>query len=201
MKTKDLTLTSMLVAIILLLALTPNLGFISFFGVVSITILHIPVLIGGTINKKISFILGTVFGLVSLLMAITKPAGLFDPVFINPLVSVLPRVLLGFILVDIYKMVEKLGFKNRQITLLTYYILGSIIHSLLVIIPMYFVAKLGFYPDVLGYKENVSTFLNQQQNIINFLFVGLGVQILAEAVFSGLVGTPISMVIEKIRGE
>src|SRR5690554_7708529 len=88
--TKKLTFMALMLAITLILDLTP-LGAIP-LGPVSATIIHIPTIITGIILGPIAgLIMGTLLGLVSLLHALTRPATPLDPLFINPLVSVLPR--------------------------------------------------------------------------------------------------------------
>src|SRR5690554_8147032 len=89
--TKKLTFMALMLAITLILDLTP-LGAIP-LGPVSATIIHIPTIITGIILGPIArLIMGTILGLVSFLPALTKPATPLDPPFINPLVTVLPRM-------------------------------------------------------------------------------------------------------------
>lgn len=96
---------SLLVSLLLILGFTP-LGFIS-IPPVSITTMHIPVIIGSIILGPIyGGITGLVFGLISLLKAITGPAGPVDLLFSpfasgSPLYSLImcigPRVILGIL--------------------------------------------------------------------------------------------------------
>lgn len=80
-------------AIILLMSLVPNIGFIM-VGPIAITIVHIPVLIGIMVLPiAYSIGLGLVFGLGSLLASYLYASQLGDLAFQNPLISVLPRVL------------------------------------------------------------------------------------------------------------
>lgn len=93
-KTKDLTLYGMYLAILALLSFTP-LGFITILTF-SITTIHIVVLIAAyTKGLKGGLIVGLMFGVMSLLRALIAPNTPFDLVFINPFVSVLPRILFG----------------------------------------------------------------------------------------------------------
>jgi uncharacterized membrane protein len=97
---QDLTLTSVFAAIILVMTFVPQIGYIT-IGTVALTLIHIPVLIGVfLLPKKYSLILGLFFGLGSLIRAATTPTGPLDPAFVNPLVSILPRLL--FVLAAIY---------------------------------------------------------------------------------------------------
>lgn len=94
--TRKLTVTGMMIAITMILAYTP-LGIIP-LQPVSATITHIPTIIIALLEGPIvGAIIGAAFGIVSLIKALTQPAGILDPYFINPLVSILPRVLIGII--------------------------------------------------------------------------------------------------------
>ena len=104
--TRKLTVTGMMIAITMILAYTP-LGIIP-LQPVSATITHIPTIIIALLEGPIvGAIIGAAFGIVSLIKALTQPAGILDPYFINPLVSILPRVLIGIIAGYSYK-----GFLN-----------------------------------------------------------------------------------------
>ena len=103
--TQELILVSLFGAIILGLALIPNVGLITLFGAVSITIIHIPVLIGAMTLKKVSsvVILGTLFGFGSLFAALTRGVTPVDLAFVNPLISVVPRILFAVSAYYIFK--------------------------------------------------------------------------------------------------
>ncbi|MDO4940884.1 MAG: ECF transporter S component [Erysipelotrichaceae bacterium] len=134
MKTKELTSLAMLLAITILLGIIPNIGIIQ-IGLVSLTILHIPVIVAGLMfGIKGASITGLVFGLTSLYVASTRAVFPIDLLFVNPLISVLPRLLFGFITGIIC---EKLVKKEN---IITYGIVGfscSVIHTMLVYIALY----------------------------------------------------------------
>ena len=50
--TREMVLTSMLSAIIIIMSIVPQLGFINIFPAVGITLVHIPVLIGVMTLKR-----------------------------------------------------------------------------------------------------------------------------------------------------
>jgi len=94
-KTKDLTVMGLFIALMLAMAFIPNVGMIT-LGTVSISITHLPVVIGTILlGWKKGFILSLAFGLISMLRSFT-PAGAADILFQNPLISVLPRLFIGF---------------------------------------------------------------------------------------------------------
>lgn len=90
----EFALTAIIGALILFLSLIPNIGFIRILPGVAVTIVHIPVILGVfLLNFRNSLILGFFFGLGSFLAALIYASTPFDLAFINPLVSILPRVL------------------------------------------------------------------------------------------------------------
>jgi len=88
-RTLELTTLGVFGAIIMLMAFVPQLGFIT-FGLVALTIIHIPVLIGGYFGgKKVTLGLALIFGIASMSQALIRPVTVVDILFQNPLVSVL----------------------------------------------------------------------------------------------------------------
>lgn len=110
MSTRKLTVTGMMIAITMILAYTP-LGIIP-LQPVSATISHIPTIIIAILEGPvIGAITGCAFGIVSMIKAITAPSGVLDPCFINPIVSVFPRILIGLVsgysYIVLYKVLKK----------------------------------------------------------------------------------------------
>ena len=101
-KTHQLTTIGMLSAICVVLGLT-GYGFIPLPGAKA-TIMHIPVIIGSIIGGPIvGMTIGLIFGVFSIMQNIMAP-NILSFAFINPLVSVLPRVLIGFTSYYVYKL-------------------------------------------------------------------------------------------------
>ncbi|PKL07715.1 MAG: ECF transporter S component [Spirochaetae bacterium HGW-Spirochaetae-7] len=83
-------------AVSAVMAITP-LGYLPWFGGASLTIMHIPVIIAAVLEGPIAgTAVGLIFGVTSLVKAATAPIGPLDPLFANPLVSILPRLAIGF---------------------------------------------------------------------------------------------------------
>lgn len=113
-QTKKLAMIGMLGAISIVLGMTP-LGFIP-LGPVNYTIMHIPVIIGAIIGGPVvGGAVGFIFGLSSIMKAISTPT-LVSPFFLNPLVSVIPRILIGLISYYVYRLFQ--GLKKRNAILL-----------------------------------------------------------------------------------
>ena len=123
-------------AIIVIMTFVPSLGYIS-FGPLSMTLIHIPVLIGVFLfPKRYSWILGLIFGFGSLSKAAAQPVGFLDPAFVNPMVSVIPRILFVIIaawLFELLKWITK-KLKNPDI-----YIFGFV--SILTLFAVYYAAQ------------------------------------------------------------
>ncbi len=119
MKVKDITTNALLIALIVVMAVVPQLGFISLFGV-ALTLIHIPVLIGALLFPKYGWVYGLTFGLTSLFVALTRPVTPIDLLFQNPLVSVLPRLAFGALIPVVYSLSKRLtSSKNIQLGLTT----------------------------------------------------------------------------------
>lgn len=81
---------------------------------VSATIAHIPTIIVGIILGPIyGLVMGAAFGIMTMLRAIIAPPSPWDALFMNPLVSVLPRMMIGLVAGYVFKLVSLL-FKKRQ---------------------------------------------------------------------------------------
>ncbi|WP_319560638.1 ECF transporter S component [Marispirochaeta sp.] len=90
-----LVITGALGALSIVLTLTP-LGFIPWVSGASLTTMHIPVIVGAIIEGPVAgAIIGGIFGLFGMIRAAIAPQGPLDPFFVNPLVSLLPRLLIG----------------------------------------------------------------------------------------------------------
>ncbi|WP_319478260.1 ECF transporter S component [Marispirochaeta aestuarii] len=90
-----LVITGALGALSIVLSLTP-LGFIPWVGGASLTTMHIPVIVGAIIEGPVAgAIIGGIFGIFGMIRAAIAPQGPLDPLFVNPLVSLLPRLLIG----------------------------------------------------------------------------------------------------------
>ena len=93
---KDMTLLALMSAIIIVMLAIPGLGYIP-LPYMNATLVHIPVIILSIVKgPKLGTIIGAIFGVSSLLNALIRP-NITSFIFINPLVSILPRLLIGLI--------------------------------------------------------------------------------------------------------
>lgn len=141
MKTRDLTLNALFIALTVVMSIVPNFGVIQ-IGVISITILHVPVIIAGLVlGFRAAVINSLAFGFASLFVALSRGSGLLDPLFINPLVSVLPRLLFGISIGLINGGMKKIS-KNDALNDGVSAVVSTVIHSILVLSAL-FISAIG----------------------------------------------------------
>lgn len=113
--TRKMAIVGLLGGISIVLGMTP-IGFIP-VGPTRATIMHIPVIICAILEGPIAgAIVGLIFGLFSIFQAIFNPTPT-SFAFLNPLVSIIPRVLIGIISYYVYKGLSKLGSSRTLILL------------------------------------------------------------------------------------
>ncbi|MBN1264201.1 MAG: ECF transporter S component [Anaerolineales bacterium] len=94
-QTRAVVITALMAAVTVVLGWT-HWGFIPWFGGVSLTIMHIPVVIAAVLVGPVSGLgVGLVFGIFSMIQAAVAPTGPTDVWFTNPLLSVVPRLFIG----------------------------------------------------------------------------------------------------------
>lgn len=134
-KNRRLAFLGLLTAITFIMIYTP-LGTIS-IGPVSITIAHIPVLIATImLGFEEGLIMGLVFGLTTMSKALISPMGILDPLFQNPLVSVLPRLMIPVITYVVYTLMAK---ANKTLRSLSAIVAGNLANTLFVGLALYFI--------------------------------------------------------------
>lgn len=178
-KVLEMTTIAMFATIIILMAWFPWIGFIAipFIGI-SITIIHIPVIIGAMFGGlRMGAILGLIFGLSSWVIALIRATQPFDIMFQNPILSVLPRFLFGLSIWFVYALFKRL-IKHKAGSIAVTILVVTLIHTLLVMGTA--LAMSGFYEDVIG--EEVFTVLVTRILPIIAPF---------EMALAALVGTPI----------
>lgn len=132
--------TGMLMALIAALTLS-NLDFIR-SGPIAVTTLHLPLLIGLLAEGPVvGFILALTFGLSSLFKSLLVPMSPFDPFFVNPLVSILPRLLIPLGAMGVYWLMNKLlpsSKAKKSITWAVTSVAGSLTNTIFVLLAIYF---------------------------------------------------------------
>ncbi len=132
LSSRKLTTAAVLGAITIVLGITP-LGLIP-LGIINATTMHIPVIIAAIVEGPVvGGLVGLIFGVFSLINAILRPTPI-SFVFYNPLISVIPRILIGITSYYAYQSVKRFDDKNLKIA-------SKILWSLILIFLSYILYK------------------------------------------------------------
>ncbi len=127
---RKLVITGALGALAVFLGIT-RLGFFPWISGASITVLHIPAIIGAVLEGPfVGLGIGTIFGMFSLIQANIAPVTPIDIAFRNPLVSLLPRMLFPLITWAIFHFVSK--WKKIPAVIIAS-VAGTLVHTILVL--------------------------------------------------------------------
>ncbi|MBP1743986.1 MAG: hypothetical protein H6Q58_964 [Firmicutes bacterium] len=122
---RQITTVGMLSAISIILGIT-GYGFVP-LPLAKATIMHVPVIIGAILEgPKVGMLIGFMFGAFSLIQNVMSP-NLLSFAFLNPLVSVLPRVIIGFTAYYSYRLVKS---KNENLRIAAAAAVGSMTNTI-----------------------------------------------------------------------
>lgn len=181
---RRMAVISVLSAISIVLSMIPFVGYIP-LGPVKATIMHVPVIIGAVIEGPVvGAAVGLIFGLTSLFKAFTEPT-ITSFCFMNPIISVLPRVIMGFASYYIFTGIFK-SSKNKKISAMITGFLASLINT---------VGVLGLIYLIYGqrYVEAIGQ-IGSPAKIITAIAVTNG---LPEAILAGVIVSSVVTVIKK----
>ncbi len=182
---RKLSIIGLLSAITIVLGLT-GYGFIP-LPIAKATIMHIPVVIGAIIEGPIvGMVIGLCFGLFSLIQNITNPTSVLSFAFINPLVSVLPRVLIGLGAYYGYKLFK---IRNESIRIGFGTAVGTAVNTLGVLTMIYLLYAAQF-------AEKMGEEMSKAAGIIYGIALTNGIP---EIVVSVLITIPVVMAAKKIK--
>lgn len=173
---RQLTVVGLLAAITVILGVT-GFGFIR-IPPINFTILHIPTLIGALVEgPRVGMVVGMIFGGYSIVQNIMAP-NVMSFAFLNPIISVLPRMLIGPIAYYVFK---TLPLKQNVIRIIIALFIATLMHTIMVMGLIYMI-----YAEPYAQANNLPV-----ENVLNIV---LGVAIVhgpIEALGAVLVGTPI----------
>ena len=183
---RKMAIIGVLSAISIMMSMIPGIGYIP-IGPTNATIMHVPVIIGSIIEGPIvGATVGFIFGLTSLIKALTQPT-ITSFAFINPLVSILPRVLIGILAYYIYEFTMKLT-KKASISGLLAGGLGSIINTAGVLGMIYILYGARF-AEVSGASASTAG---------TFIFTLAATNGIPEAIVGALVVSPVIVALKKV---
>lgn len=187
-KTYRLTLLGILSAIIVIQTFVPFLGNIP-IPPLNPTIIQITVIVAAfVLGTKEGMIIGGIWGVVRLIKAYTLPASPLDfLLFTNPLITVLPRILIGLTAGAVYQMFLKRG-KDR-IGMIVGAVVGSLTNTILV---------LGFIALLYG-SEYANALGVPPSGLMAALAAVVATNGLAEAVASAILAPVLSRVLNKVK--
>ena len=184
---QNLTVNAMLIALIALMGFVPFLGFIPLGASVSITIIHLPVLLGAALlSTRSATLLGLSFGLVSLLVVVTNPTPQpIDLFFVNPLISVLPRILFGLFAGILFSFTRRFANLQQYGLLSLFAFLATVFHTVLVLSMLWLFASAEL-SGLFG-------------NLVQFIWYILSLNGLIEAILSALLIPILTLALRRIR--
>src|SRR5574344_2055241 len=166
----QMAVDSFFLALIFVMGLVPQFGYITIFTGFSLTLVHIPVLIGAYLfGAKKGALYGFFFGLTSLFAAMLQPAG-FNGFFVYPWVSIPSRLLFGF-LAGLTFQLERKNTKiySNGLAVGASSFLLTCLHSTLVFLDLYV-----FFPKEMAAFLSANTTLGGTLQILVIGLVALG---------------------------
>lgn len=168
--TRRLAVIGMLGAISIILGVTP-LGFIP-LGPAKATIMHIPVIIGAIIEGPVvGLMIGLIFGAFSMFQAYAMPTSPVQVVFLDPMVAIVPRLLIGITSYYVYW-----GIKKVTIT--------KALNGRSMLVPSMAAAAVGTLTNTAGvlsmiYIRHAAEFANllglERSTVGNFILYGIAI--------------------------
>lgn len=132
-KTFTMVLAALFTALIIVMTVVPFTGYISYGGIIEITTLHIVVILGAALLGPVyGSYLGLIWGITCVLRAFTNPLW---AMFTNPLISVVPRILVGFVAGFVCRALSKKLSPVISAGLAA--LIGSLTNTILVLSAMY----------------------------------------------------------------
>jgi len=178
----SITKTAAIIALVFLLGMTP-LGYIP-VGTLQITTVHVLVIIIAIVfGVKEGLVAGLTFGITSIITAATTTPGFFTPIFFNPLVSILPRLVLPVVAYYIFRFSYRLlswRMKNRSalaVAAIIAAIISTVVHSVGVITLVW-----AFHWMSVGLTDEVLLPM-----MIGWLIVNMPLEILFAVIGAGIV--------------
>ena len=194
-KIKNITVYSVLIAIMVIMAFTP-LGYIRIGTGIEITLMAIPVIVGISLSGlKGGLVLGAVFGITSLIQCFGMSAFGATLLSINPIFTVItclaPRLLMGLIAGGVNDLMNKKKCKKA----LTYAVVSVLTPLLNTVFFVAFLMLLfGQSEFILGLQSQMGT-----TGIWAFVIAMFGVNAGLEIALCLVAGTAICKAVEKVK--
>ena len=191
---RNLNLAQMGVMSALIIAMTfvPYLGYISYGGL-SITLIHIPVIIGACVmGVKGGAVLGTVWGASCIIKALlAPPSPLEGIIFKNPIVALIPRIIAGAAAGLIFMLVAKKD-KKKHIASALGALGGCLCNTVLVMGSIYLL-----YGEKYGTELGIASV--NFGGLTNYILAAFGINAIIEIVVAIVIAIPVSLALRKVK--
>lgn len=197
-KLRKMILAAIFIAMIILLAFTPMLGYIK-IGPLSITTIGIPVIIGAIIlGPYYGMLLGFVFGMTSFLQCFMGDAFGAALVGISPVFTfitcIVPRVLVGLVPALLFRLIMKRPTNSRSVAVFVSALAGSLTNT---------VFFLGFLGLLFGQTDYIKSMQfgsdGSPISLIALLISFAGINAIAEAVAVAIIAPPVYFALQPRR--
>lgn len=178
---RRMAVISVLSAISIVLSMIPFVGYIP-LGPVKATIMHVPVIIGAVIEGPlVGAAVGLIFGLTSLFKAFTEPT-ITSFCFMNPVISVLPRILIGVVAYYVYTLIYKIS-KKVYVSGFVAGVIGSLTNTVGVMGLIYII-----------YAEKYMQAIGQAGNAGKYILLICATNGIPEAIVAGILVAAVAVV-------
>ncbi len=179
---------SILSALIIIMTFVPYLGYIS-YGALSITLIHIPVIVGACLlSVKGGAALGAVWGISCIIKAVTAPPSPLEGIiFRNPLIALIPRVLMGMAAGLIMHLIEK---KSKTLGAVLAGVAACLTNTVLVMGGIYLI-----YGEKYGDALNISSI--SFGGLTNYILAAFGINAVIEIATAIIITVPVVNAVSK----
>lgn len=179
--------TGVISALIIAMTFVPYIGYISYGGL-SITLIHIPVIIGACLlGIKGGFTFGAVWGISCMLKALfAPPTPLEGILFKNPVVSVIPRILSGLAAAAVFILLKN----HSKIKYILSVIIGCAVNTVLVMGSIYLL-----YGDKYGTELGISSV--NLGGLTNYVLAAFGINAVIEIAVAIIITIPTVKAIDR----
>lgn len=191
-KAHRIALLGILTAIIIIQNFVPFLGNIP-IPPLNPTIIHITVIIATlSMSTTDGVIIGTVWGLTRIIRAVTMPATPLDYwLWINPVISLLPRMMIGLTTGWTYQLFRRVFPKRDKLALASASVVGSFTNTILVLLFIFL-----FFRD-----DYASAIQVDVSNLGAALAVIVGTNGVAEAIAAAVIAPLVALPLRKVTGK
>lgn len=185
--TKRLTMMAIATAILLIQNFVPFLGNLP-LPPLNPTIIHITVIVFTfLLGTRDGMIIGAIWGIIRMIRAFAMPASPLDPlIWTNPIIAVLPRLLIGLTVGVTYQWLQKRWPSTHSLRISAF--LGSLTNTVFVMLFIYL-----FFTEDIAYLMNI-----QMDNIVYGLLAIVVTSGIPEAIIAAIIAPIVVKPLKKI---